>query len=126
MSEQDGCEKLILVVDDEQTILRFLKIKLKASGYEVITTSDGAEALKVCAARKPDCMLLDLLMPGMDGFTVLEKLRAFSEIPVIVLSARSGISDRLSGLGASDFVPKPFNPDDLVKRINVAISHNRK
>lgn len=124
MSDKARSEKLILVVDDEQSILRFVKIKLRASGYEVITTTDGKEALKFCESRKPDCMLLDLVMPGMDGFTVLEKLRAFSQMPVIVLSARNGINERIVNLGASDFISKPFNPDDLIRRINVAMSRS--
>jgi two-component system KDP operon response regulator KdpE len=107
------------VVDDEQRILNFLTTKLKAFGYEVATAGDGAEALEQVQAQEPDLVVLDLLMPKMDGLEMLDRLRGFSSVPVVVLSAKGSDIDRIKGLklGADDYLPKPFNPDELVARI---------
>ena len=109
----------ILLVDDEERILTFLMSKLKASGYEVIAARDGAQALEQVKGQEPDLMVLDLVMPRMDGFEALKELRRFSAIPVIVLSARGADADKIKGLslGADDYLAKPFNPDELVARI---------
>jgi len=109
----------ILVADDEERILNFLRSKLKASGYEVITARNGSEALEQAQAQDPDLVVLDVLMPKMDGFETLKELRKYSEVPVIILSARDADFDKIKGfmLGADDYLPKPFNPDELVARI---------
>lgn len=109
----------VLVVDDEERILNFLRAKLKTTGYDVITASDGQAALELVQAQEPDMMVLDVLMPNLDGFETLKQLRAFSSIPVIILSAKGAYTDRIRGLGlgADDYLPKPFNPDELVARI---------
>ncbi len=109
----------ILVVDDEERVLNFLRSKLKASGYEVLTASNGMEALEQTQAQEPDLIVLDLLMPKMDGFEALKELRSFSAVPVIILSARGTDVDKIKGLalGADDYLPKPFNPDELVARV---------
>ncbi len=109
----------VLIVDDEPRILKFLNIKLKASGYEVITANNGAEALAQVQAQDPDLLVLDVLMPGMDGFETLKQIRAFSSVPVIILSAKETNVDKIKGLklGADDYLAKPFNPDELVARI---------
>ncbi len=109
----------VLVVDDEERILNFLNSKLKASGYEVLTASNGVEALEQAQGQEPDLIVLDVLMPKMDGFETLKQLRTFSSVPVIILSARGADADRIKGLalGADDYLPKPFNPDELVARI---------
>ncbi len=109
----------ILLVDDEERILNFLRTKLKVCGYEVMTAGDGVEALEQIQGQEPDMVVLDLLMPRMDGLQVLKDLRCFSSIPVIVLSARRGDVDKIKGLslGADDYLSKPFNPDELVARI---------
>jgi len=109
----------ILVVDDEERILNFLLSKLKASGYEVLTASNGSEALEQAQAQEPDLILLDVIMPKKDGFDTLIELRKFSTVPVIILSARGADFDKIKGLklGADDYLPKPFNPDELVARI---------
>lgn len=109
----------ILLVDDEERILNFLRTKLKASGFEVLTARNGEEALEQAQAQEPDLIVLDLLMPKMDGFEVLRELRSFSTVPVIILSAREADADKIKGLrlGADDYLPKPFNPDELVARI---------
>jgi DNA-binding response OmpR family regulator len=109
----------VLIVDDEERIVNFLSSKLRASGYEVLTASNGAEALGQVQAQEPDLMVLDVLMPKMDGFETLKRLRIFSSIPVIILSARGTNSDKIKGLGlgADDYLAKPFSPDELVARI---------
>jgi DNA-binding response OmpR family regulator len=109
----------ILLVDDEQRILNFLKVKLQTLGYEVLTASNGVEALEQVQGQGPDLIVLDVLMPKMDGFDTLKQLRTFSATPVIMLSARGADVDRIRGLGlgADDYLAKPFNPDELVARI---------
>ena len=108
-----------LIVDDEERIVNFLKSKLKASGYEVLTASNGVEGLEQAQAQEPDLIVLDLLMPKMDGLEMLKELRSFSAVPVIILTAKGADADRIKGLqvGADDYLPKPFNPDELVARI---------
>ncbi|HXY74424.1 MAG TPA: response regulator transcription factor [Dehalococcoidales bacterium] len=109
----------VLLVDDEERILNFLKVKLKTCGYEVLTAHNGRGCLEQVQAQDPDLVVLDVLMPGMDGFETLKQLRTFSSIPVIVLSAKGSYADKIHGLGlgADDYLPKPFNPDELVARI---------
>lgn len=109
----------VLVVDDEVRILNFLVSKLKASGYEVLTAANGRAGLEQVKAQEPDLIVLDLLMPKMDGLEMLKQLRSFSVVPVIILTARGADADRIQGLqlGADDYMPKPFNPDELVARI---------
>lgn len=109
----------VLVVDDEERILNFLRSKLRASGYEVLTASNGIEALEQAQAQEPDLIVLDVLMPRMNGLEALKELRTFSSVPVIILSAKGADADRIKGLstGADDYLPKPFNPDELVARI---------
>jgi len=109
----------ILVVDDEERILNFLRTKLKALGYEVLTASNGLEAVEQAQAQEPDLIVLDLIMPRMDGFEALKELRSFSSVPVIILSAKGADVDKIKGLGlgADDYLQKPFNPDELVARI---------
>lgn len=113
----------ILVVDDEIRILNFLKSKLKAAGYETLTASNGREALDQVQTKKPDLVVLDVLMPVMGGLEMLNELRTFSKVPVIILSAKGSDVDKIRGLGlgADDYLPKPFNPDELVARINAVM-----
>jgi len=109
----------VLVVDDEQRIVNFLNSKLRASGYEVLTASNGVEALEQVQAQEPDLVVLDVMMPKMDGFETLKELRSFSSVPVIILSARGANVDKVKGLdlGADDYLAKPFSPDELIARI---------
>ncbi len=109
----------ILIVDDEVRIVNFLVSKLRASGYDVLTASNGIEGLEQVKAQEPELIILDVLMPKMDGLAMLKELRSFSAVPVIVLTAKGADTDRIRGLqlGADDYLPKPFNPDELVARI---------
>lgn len=109
----------ILIVDDEPRILKFLELKLKSSGYEVLTAANGRDAVTQLQAGEPDMVVLDVIMPGMDGFETLKQIRTFSSTPVIILSARESNTDKIKGLqiGADDYLAKPFNPDELVARV---------
>ncbi|MFO7772406.1 MAG: response regulator transcription factor [Dehalococcoidia bacterium] len=109
----------VLVVDDESRILNFLSSKLRASGYEVLTASNGVEALEQVEAQEPDLVVLDVLMPQKDGFETLKEIRTFSPVPTIILSARGENADKVKGLslGADDYLAKPFSPDELIARI---------
>jgi DNA-binding response OmpR family regulator len=116
-------KQLVQIVDDEPAILRLLRATLQANGYAVVTASRGEDALDLLDSERPDLMVLDLMMPGMDGFETLRRIRAKSQLPVIMLTARGGDADKLKGLqsGADDYVTKPFNPDELVARIGAVL-----
>ena len=118
----------ILVVDDEPQIQRFLKPALSAAGYEVIEATTGAEALKATATSVPDIVILDLGLPDMDGKEVIARIRAWSEIPVIILSARDRESEKIAALdlGADDYIEKPFGIGELTARIRTALRHRIK
>lgn len=114
---------LILVVDDEPAIVRLVRAKLQADGYAVITAARGEEALELLDEERPDLIVLDLMMPGMDGFETLRHIRERGQTPVIMLTARSGDADKLRGLqgGADDYLTKPFNPDELSARVGAVL-----
>jgi len=114
---------MIMVVDDEPPIVRLVRAKLQSDGYAVITASRGQEALALLEDERPDLIVLDLMMPGMDGFETLRHIREQGQIPVIMLTARAGDADKLRGLqgGADDYVTKPFNPDELSARIGAVL-----
>ena len=115
----------ILVVDDEPQIHRFLTPALTASGYETVRAERGEEALRLAASRAPDAILLDLGLPDMDGHEVLAKLREFTDVPIIILSARDRETDKIAALdaGADDYVEKPFGLGELLARIRTALRH---
>ena len=118
---------LILIVDDEPQIQRFLGHSLAASGYDTCTAADGVGALKAIAERAPDLVILDLGLPDMDGKAVIERLRATSDLPVIVLSARDQEMEKIMALdlGADDFVAKPFAIGELLARLRVCLRPRR-
>ncbi len=116
--------QLVLVVDDEPSIGKVLRIKLGLSGYEVITTTSGAEAVELVRTQEPDVMLLDVLMPGVSGMDVLERVRVFSKVPVIIFTGRPDIVQIALKLGANDYIAKPFDPDLLVDKIRVVLKTN--
>ena len=115
--------RLVLVVDDHSRVLRFIEIDLKLRGFEVITTTSGEEALELIRSAKPDIMLLDIVMPGMDGFEVLRQLRAFSQLPVIAFSASITNHGKAMLLGANAFISKPFKVNDMMSKINAFLNH---
>lgn len=117
---KDG-KKRVLLVDDEDRIVNFLALKLKVSGYQVICASDGEKGLDLARTATPDIILLDIIMPGIDGLEVLRRLRKFSDVPVIVLSAKERISEEVFALGANGFMSKPFNPDDLISEVKALL-----
>ncbi|HUZ48815.1 MAG TPA: response regulator transcription factor [Candidatus Dormibacteraeota bacterium] len=113
----------VLVVDDELHIRELVAFILEDSGYEIRGVPDGFEALRVLETWTPDVILLDIMMPRLDGFELLPKLRQLTDAPVIVLSARGDVQDRVAGLvrGADDYVSKPFDPRELEARIAKAL-----
>ena len=109
----------VLVCDDEKDIVAALKIYLEAEGYHVLTAFNGREALEVFAREPVDLILLDIMMPGMDGITTMSRLREQSNVPVIFLTAKSEDTDKVLGLnvGADDYITKPFNPVEMLARV---------
>lgn len=115
--------RTILVVDDDRKIVDLVTLYLKRDGYRVLPAYDGREALDVARAKRPDLVVLDLLLPELDGLDVCRLLRAESRVPIIMLTARSTDDDTLAGLnlGADDYLAKPFNPRELVARIRAVL-----
>jgi two-component system, OmpR family, alkaline phosphatase synthesis response regulator PhoP len=113
----------ILVIDDEPSIINLVTAYLKPEGYEVYTAVDGNAGLKSARAFKPDLIILDLMLPGMDGIELLSRLRRESDVYVIMLTARTDETDKIVGLsvGADDYVTKPFSPRELVARVKAAL-----
>jgi two-component system KDP operon response regulator KdpE len=109
----------ILVVDDEPQLLRALRINLRARSYEVHVAATGADALRVASAHPPELVVLDLGLPDMDGVEVIQGLRGWTDVPIIVLSGRTGSADKVEALdaGADDYVTKPFGMDELLARM---------
>jgi OmpR family response regulator RpaB len=113
----------ILVVDDEATIRRILATRLSMVGYEVVVAADGEEALTQFEAESPDLIVLDVMMPKMNGLQVCQTLRQITGVPIIMLTALGEVSDRIKGLelGADDYLPKPFSPKELESRIQAIL-----
>jgi len=113
----------ILVIDDEPSIINLVSAYLKPEGYDVYTATDGNAGLKSAHAFKPDLIILDLMLPGLDGIELLTRLRRESDVYVIMLTARTDETDKIIGLsvGADDYVTKPFSPRELVARIKAAL-----
>ncbi|MYR08315.1 response regulator [Gordonia sp. SID5947] len=113
----------VLVVDDEPQLLRALRINLNARGFAVTTASNGTDALTIAARTDPQVVVLDLGLPDLDGLTVLEGLRGWTNVPVIVLSARSDAADKVAALdaGADDYVTKPFGMEEFLARLRAAV-----
>ena len=118
---------LILVVDDEVRISRMIRMNLEHDGYDVIDAATGQQALDMVRSRMPNLVILDVMMPGLDGYETLSILREISQVPVIMLTAKSEEEDRIRGLelGADDYVTKPFSPRELMSRVK-AVLRRRK
>jgi two-component system KDP operon response regulator KdpE len=117
MNEKNRRDRSVLVVEDEPRILRFLSISLRASGYNVVSTMRGDQAIDLVKSEKPDIIVLDVFLPGADGFEVLRELRTFSQLPVIVMSARDSLGPEALALGATEFMAKPFRPEQLIQKM---------
>jgi two-component system, OmpR family, KDP operon response regulator KdpE len=115
----------VLVVDDEQPILRTVAANLRARGYQVLTASSGEAALAAAEVHQPDCVVLDLGLPGISGLEALRRLRTWTTTPVVILTAIDGERDKVAALdlGADDYVTKPFGMAELLARIRVALRH---
>jgi two-component system KDP operon response regulator KdpE len=115
----------ILVVDDEPQIQRFLKPALTAAGYEVVDAANGTDAMRLIAISAPDVVILDLGLPDMDGKDIITKVREWSKVPIIVLSARDRETEKIAALdlGADDYVEKPFGIGELIARVRTALRH---
>lgn len=118
----------ILVVDDELSIIKFLRANLETKGYEVLTAMDGAEALQTIERELPDLVILDIMMPRIDGFEVCHRLREWSPIPIIMLSARADEMDKVKCLeiGADDYITKPFSAGELIARVGAVLRRAEK
>jgi two-component system, OmpR family, KDP operon response regulator KdpE len=115
--------RLILVVDDEPRMIRFIRMNLELEGYQVVEASNGMEALDQVRRHLPDLVIMDVMMPKMDGFEALRLLREISTVPVILLTVKSDEEDRIHGLelGADDYITKPFSPRELVTRVKAVL-----
>jgi two-component system alkaline phosphatase synthesis response regulator PhoP len=123
MSHYSFMSKTILVVDDESKIVDICRDYLSAAGFKVITAADGTRGLSLARNEKPDLVVLDLMMPGMDGLDVCRQLRREGTMPIVMLTARVEESDKLIGLelGADDYITKPFSPRELVARVRTVL-----
>lgn len=123
-----GSRSTVLVVDDEPAIHRFLTPALIANDYAVESVETGAAALRAIASRAPDILVLDLGLPDMDGKEVIRRARAFSDVPIVVLSARDREAEKIEALdlGADDFVNKPFGVGELMARLRASLRHRRQ
>jgi len=118
----------ILVIDDEPSIVKLVSAYLKPEGYDVYTATDGPSGLKAARAYKPDLIILDVMLPGLDGLELLARLRRESDVYVILLTARTEETDKIVGLsvGADDYVTKPFSPRELTARVKAAVRRIQK
>ena len=123
-----GAGNKILVIDDELQIRRFLRVVLEANGYLIIEASTGKEGVYKSTTEHPDCIILDLGLPDMDGLAVLKTIREWSAVPIIILSVRDEEKEKISALesGADDYVTKPFGVGELIARLHVSMRHAQK
>jgi DNA-binding response OmpR family regulator len=117
----------VLIVDDDPKIREVLRLYVEREGHRAAFAADGPEALAVAGQSRPDLVLLDVMLPGLDGFEVCRRLREESDVPVLLLTARSGDSDKVVGLdiGADDYIVKPFSPRELMARVRVQLRRRR-
>ena len=125
---QKNNKERVLVVDDEASIRRILDTRLSIIGYVVITACDGEEALSLFRREAPDLVILDVMMPKLDGYGVCQEIRKTSDVPIIILTALGDVADRITGLelGADDYVIKPFSPKELEARIRSVLRRTEK
>src|SRR5207245_8625271 len=113
----------ILTADDDPQLLRLVMRNLQLEGYDVLVASDGKQALEQIETHQPELVLLDVMMPKMDGFTVCQRVREFSSVPIIIVTARGQDQDKVRGLdlGADDYLTKPFSVDELLARVRAVL-----
>ncbi|GAC1380189.1 MAG: response regulator transcription factor [Ktedonobacteraceae bacterium] len=113
----------ILIIEDEEGIIHLLNLYLKDAGYDVVIARDGADGLALHAREHPDLLILDIMLPAIDGFEVCRRIRTWSKTPILMLTARSSEDDRIQGLelGADDYLVKPFSPRELVSRVRAIL-----
>src|SRR5437588_12831036 len=113
----------ILVIEDEEGIVHLLNLYLRDAGYTVVVAKDGADGLALHAREHPDLVILDIMLPALNGFEVCRRIRAWSRTPILMLTARSDEDDRINGLelGADDYLVKPFSPRELVSRVRAIL-----
>ena len=123
MADDGYKNKLILVVDDEERMARFIRLNLEHDGFQVIEANRGMQAIQLIRDRMPDVVILDVMMPDLDGFEVLQLIRETSQVPVVMLTAKGEEEDKVRGLelGADDYVTKPFSPRELVSRVRAVL-----
>ncbi|TMC91678.1 MAG: response regulator transcription factor [Chloroflexi bacterium] len=122
-----GVSSKVLVIDDEDHIVELARLYLTREGYEVEGVGDGAEALSRFGQIKPDLVVLDIMLPGVDGLTICKEIRKHSQVPIIMLTARDEVTDKVVGLevGADDYLTKPFHPQELVARAKALLRRAR-
>src|SRR5947209_13994081 len=113
----------ILVIEDEASIVQVIRLYLEQAGYTVLSASDGIAGLELHAREQPDLVILDLMLPALDGMEVCRRIRAWASTPILMLTARQGEEDRIAGLemGADDYLVKPFSPRELVSRVKAIL-----
>lgn len=118
----------ILIAEDEADIRNILKLYLESEGFEVVQAQDGDQALRMAQQEMPDLILLDVMMPNIDGFAVTQALRQYSQVPILILSARSQDADKILGLnlGADDYIAKPFNALEVVARVRAHLRRGQQ
>lgn len=123
MGQYGGMKARILVVDDDEALSEMIGIVLRNDGFETVFCADGSQAPGIFRTSHPDLVLLDLMLPGLDGIEVCRQIRAESDVPIVMLTAKSDTSDVVRGLesGADDYVPKPFKPAELVARVRARL-----
>jgi DNA-binding response OmpR family regulator len=125
--QRDGGSIQVLLVEDEETVSEFIAMGLGYEGFEVETVHDGRDALAAFERVQPDIVLLDIMLPGIDGMTLCRTFRARSDVPIIMLTARNAVEDRVQGLnaGADDYLPKPFKFTELIARMNAVLRRHQ-
>jgi two-component system KDP operon response regulator KdpE len=124
---RSGDATRILVVDDEPRLVRLVRANLERLGYRVTTASSGKQAIEAVEADDPDLVVLDIMMPAMDGYEATRRIREFSQVPIVMLTAKAEQSDKLKGfdVGVDDYITKPFSPEELVARIRAVLKRSQ-